>query len=172
MKTEELKPELIYATSHEDERGSMYSITGGNHNEKSSNEIEHKLIFNHTKITKSLESVFRGFHSDDKSWKKCTCISGRAKAILINPDNTEYLTFDLREEDKQLLIIPPKWFNGYASLTNTIYAYCLAYEGEYIDAHEQMTIKPEESCYTMQRIIEDMGGNMPILSERDKMQKT
>lgn len=163
----EYKPELICASSYGDERGLIYSITGGNHDKLHEWESKLNLNFFHTKIARNRARVFRGFHTDHKSWKKCTCLKGKIKAIIIDPKNETYATYLMNDEQKQILLIPPGWYNGFLSLTSTIYAYCLSYDGNYIDAEEQQTIKPKDSCYGIEKLYNDIENQDLILSDRD-----
>ena len=103
------QPEIISASSYEDERGSIYSITGGSHNKQHRLESKLNLIFFHTKITKNKAGVFRGFHTDHKSWKKCTCIEGEIKAIIIDPGNKTYVSYSMNSQNKEILLTPPNW---------------------------------------------------------------
>ena len=41
---------------------------------------------------------------------------------------------------KQILI-PPGFLNGYYCYTDSVYHYKLAYEGEYVDANDQITMR-------------------------------
>ena len=161
------KPECIQASWHQDHRGYIYSIAGGAHNKTFEAENKINLSYNHTKITVSKKNVFRGFHTDKKTWKKCTCISGKIKVIIIDPENKSFTTHILSGENKNLILIPPGWYNGYASLSDNIYLYSLSYEGDYVDANEQATIKPKYSCYGLEQIKKDIGVEHVILSDRD-----
>ena len=161
------EPQCIKASWHQDHRGYIYSITGGAHNKTFNAENKLNLSFKHTKITFSKKNVFRGFHADEKTWKKCSCIKGEIKVIIIDPNNEFFKTFLLSEDNKNIILIPPGWYNGYVSLSENIYLYSLSYKGNYVDANEQNTIKPKYSCYGLEQIKKDIEGEQVILSERD-----
>ena len=160
-------PEEIKGKSHADGRGEIYSLTGGTHNKGFRAEKELDLCFAHTKITTNQAGVFRGFHADDKTWKKITCVEGEIISVIINPENTEFKERRLNIVNKRIILIPPGWYNGFISLTNSIYLYSLAYKGKYNDADDQDTIKIQESCYGVKRASKWLENRKMIVSERD-----
>ena len=163
-----MKPEKINAKGHKDERGEIYSISGGPHNPLFEAEREHELVFHHTKVTTSKKNVFRGFHSDEKTWKKITCVHGSIVSVMINPENTEYLEEEVSPENKKVILVPPNWYNGFISVTNSIYVYCMSYDGNYNDVEKQRTLRLQDSCYGENNARKWICSEALILSNRDK----
>ncbi len=127
------------------------------------------LEFNHDKISTSRKNVIRGIHGDDKSWKLATCVYGEIYFVVVdNRKKSEtYLEWDstiLSDSNKKSVLIPPGYGNGHCVLSeHAIFSYKWSYEGEYIDADQQFTIRWDDS-----RLNIDWPIDNPILSRRDK----
>lgn len=66
--------------------------------------------------------VIRGFHYHEKEWKFFVVTNGTAKFVILDPNNpSEIYTFVSSKRKPNLIIIPPKYANGWTSLEdNTI----------------------------------------------------
>ena len=143
-----------------DERGELWTIW----NEK---EFEPKLKFNHDKIAVSKRHVLRGIHGDSKSWKLITCLSGKIKLVVVEPETLEHMSVTLTEENKLSVLVPPKFGNGHLILSDkAVFYYKWAYDGEYPDVKDQFSLKWNDP-----KLGIDWGIENPILSERDKNAK-
>lgn len=155
------KIEPIYTqqiNDFEDNRGKIWSAFESCKEFKASN---------HTKINTNKKGVFRGFHSDHKTTKLVSCLKGSIKSIVIWPDNKKYMTYNLSEANHATLLIPPNFYNGFLSLTESLYIYNLSYIGNYIDADGQKTIRLEDSCVPLGEITEYFKIDDLVRSSRD-----
>ena len=127
------------------------------------------LYFKHDKFSESKNNVLRGIHGDEKSWKLVTCVYGEIHQVVVDcrKNSATYLKwqkFIINSQNQQLILIPPNMGNSYyVSSENAVYHYKLAYDGEYIDAESQFSIK-----WNDERINIDWPTNNPILSGRDR----
>ena len=70
----------------------------------------------------------------------------------------------LNDVYRDVVLIPPGFANGFCVLSeHAIFSYVLSYEGEYVDAKDQFTLKWNDPDIGVQWPIEN-----PILSDRDK----
>ena len=147
-----------------DVRGNIYSTF---HNDFFNS---YKKSFKHDKFSKSRKNVLRGFHGDTKSTKLITCVYGEILQVVIDyrKESPTYLSSyscNLSEGCGISLMIPPGVLNGYLVLSNeAIYHYKLSYDGEYIDAEDQISVKWNSSEIRFKWPIRN-----PILSDRDKI---
>ena len=142
-----------------DERGEIWTTFKG----------DGKLTsINHVKVNTNARGVFRGFHTDPKTTKTCTCLVGNIVAIVIWPNNEKYETFELSSEKHSILTVPPLFFNGFVAIEDSTYMYQLSYEGEYVDTKEQKTLLLEDSCIDVKIITDLLKGHKIIRSDRDK----
>jgi dTDP-4-dehydrorhamnose 3,5-epimerase len=135
--------------------------------------IEHllpsDLFFKHDKFSISENNVLRGIHGDMKSWKLVTCVYGEVQQVVVDlrEDSSSYLKwqdFIINGDNQQSILIPPGLGNAYyVSSERAVYHYKLAYEGSYIDADEQFSIKWNDEKINIKWL-----SNAPILSNRDK----
>ena len=121
----------------------------------------------HVKINTNSRGVFRGFHRDPKTTKLSACISGEILSFVVWPCNTKYKIYELSSAKHSSLIIPPNFYNGFLSLTESIYIYHLSYTGQYVDASDQSTLTLEDSCIPLQKIDEFYPYASIIRSSRD-----
>jgi len=131
--------------------------------------LQEGLHFKHDKFSQSKKNVLRGIHGDEKSWKLVTCIYGEIEQVVVDcrKKSLTYLKWEkfiINSENQILILIPPMMGNSYYVKSEIAsYHYKLAYEGEYIDAEEQFSLKWNDP-----KINIDWPTNTPILSDRDK----
>lgn len=127
------------------------------------------LFFKHDKFSISENNVLRGIHGDMKSWKLVSCVYGEVQQVVVDlrEDSSTYLKwqdFIINGDNQQSILIPPGLGNAYyVSSERAVYHYKLAYEGSYIDADEQFSIKWNDEKINIKWL-----SNAPILSNRDK----
>ena len=136
------------------------------------NEVEeflpNGLYFKHDKFSTSKNNVLRGIHGDTKSWKLVTCVHGEVQQVVVDlrKDSPTYLKwqdFIINEENQALILISPMIGNAYyVNSTQAVYHYKLAYDGDYMDADEQFSVK-----WNDERIGIKWLSTSPLLSERD-----
>ena len=127
------------------------------------------LYFKHDKFSESKQNVLRGIHGDGKSWKLVTCVYGEIIQVVVDcrKESPTYLGWDkfvINKENQLSVLIPPNMGNAYyANSEVVIYHYKLAYNGDYIDADSQFSLKWDDL-----RIGIGWPNKNPILSERDR----
>jgi dTDP-4-dehydrorhamnose 3,5-epimerase len=127
------------------------------------------IKFHHDKFSLSKKNVIRGIHGDSKTWKIVTCISGEINQVVVDlrkgsKTYLKYFKINLNENNKKLLIIPPKMGNAFSVLSsNAIYHYKLAYRGEYYDVNQQFSLKWNDERIGIKWQVKN-----PILSVRDR----
>ena len=125
--------------------------------------------FKHDKFSKSKKNVLRGIHGDTKSWKLVTAVYGKMQQVVVDmreesPTYLHWEEFIIDSNNPQLILIPPRLGNAYYNMgDDLVYHYKLAYDGDYIDAGEQFSVKWDD-----ERIGVKWKNNNPILSGRDK----
>jgi dTDP-4-dehydrorhamnose 3,5-epimerase len=128
-----------------------------------------KLDFKHDKFAESKHNVLRGLHGDNKTWKLISCVYGEIYEVVVDmsPDSPTYMkwdAFELKADDYRQVLIPPNFVNGYyVKSDKAVFHYKLAYDGDYIDAGEQMTFVWDDEKFNI-----DWPCNDPILQDRDK----
>jgi dTDP-4-dehydrorhamnose 3,5-epimerase len=81
-----------------------------------------------------------------------------------SPGYRKWDAFELSSEKYRQVLIPPGYVNGYyVKSEHAVFHYKLAYEGEYLDAHEQMTFRWNDPELAIEWPCED-----PVLQTRDK----
>ena len=131
--------------------------------------LPRQLYFKHDKFSESKMNVLRGIHGDEKSWKLVTCVYGEIYQVIVDcrKESATYLKWEkiiINKYNQSLVLIPPNMGNAYyVNSAVAVYHYKLAYEGDYIDADSQFSIK-----WNDQRIGIDWPNLNPILSDRDK----
>jgi dTDP-4-dehydrorhamnose 3,5-epimerase len=156
-----IKPSVFW-----DERGNIYS----SYNKDFYLEVlPKKLDFKHDKFAQSKYNVLRGLHGDNKTWKLVSCVWGEIFEVVVDmrQDSTTYKKWDsfiLNSEKYTQILIPPGFVNGYYVKSEfAIFHYKLAYDGEYIDAGEQMTFLWNDPELSIKWPCTN-----PILQTRDK----
>jgi dTDP-4-dehydrorhamnose 3,5-epimerase len=149
-----------------DFRGSLYTTF---HNDIFSGYLPEGLFFKHDKFSKSNKNVLRGIHGDTQSWKLVTVVYGKILQVVVDcrKDSPTYLKhekFEIDDANPISVLIPPGLGNSFLVLSDhAVYHYKLAYNGEYLDAEQQFSVKWNDSNIGIEWPIEN-----PILSERDK----
>lgn len=127
------------------------------------------LEFNLDKFTTSKKNVLRGFHGDKKSWRLITCVKGEILNVIVDfrPKSKTFLkhtSFRISEKNKFSVLIPPMFLNSWLCLSKeAIYAYKWSFNGRYVDAKKQISVKWNDP-----RINYNWPIKKPILSLRDK----
>ena len=127
------------------------------------------LDFKHDKFAQSKFNVLRGLHGDEKTWKLISCVWGELYEVVVDmrPNSKTYKkwdAFELSSDDYSQILVPPGFVNGYyVRSENAVFHYKLAYEGDYIDAIDQITYGWNDKSLGIIWPCED-----PILQPRDK----
>ena len=156
-----LKPDIFW-----DERGNIFTSFN---NDFYKEHLPLKLNFKHDKFAFNHGNVLRGLHGDTKTWKLVSCVYGKIFEVVVDmrPDSPNYKkweSFELNSENYSQVLIPPGFVNGYYTITeNAVFHYKLAYQGDYIDAAEQITMLWNDKELNIDWPCED-----PILQLRDK----
>ncbi len=128
-----------------------------------------ELNFKHDKFAESKFNVLRGLHGDTKTWKLVSCVFGEIYEVVVDmrSDSPTCLKWDawlLNGNDYKQVLIPPGYINGYYVKTEkAVFHYKLAYDGDYIDANEQITLP-----WNDEKLKIDWPCTDPILQARDK----
>lgn len=161
---------IIKPSISTDLRGNIF--TSYNHEIYQEELLPQKLNFKHDKFATSKKNVLRGLHGDTKTWKLVSCAYGEIFEVVVDmrPESSTYLKWEgfvLKSEEYMQVLIPPRFVNGYFVNSDiALFHYKLAYDGEYIDANEQMTV-----AWNDERLKIDWNTNNPILQERDILKK-
>jgi len=130
--------------------------------------IPDNVCFKHDKFSTSKYNVLRGIHGDEKSWKLVTCVYGDIDQVVVDcrKDSHTYRRWEkfcINSDNQILVLIPPMMGNSYyVKSKEAVYHYKLAYEGDYIDADKQFSLKWNDP-----KINIEWGIDNPILSDRD-----
>ena len=126
------------------------------------------LSFKHDKFSQSKYNVLRGIHGDSKSSKLVTCVYGEVTQVVVDlrEDSSTYLKwqrYKINKAQQKMVLIPPGCGNAYyVSSDLAVYHYKLAYNGGYIDAAEQFSVRWNDTSIGI-----DWPVTEPELSERD-----
>lgn len=126
------------------------------------------LLFKHDKFSQSKYNVLRGIHGDSKSWKFVTCVYGEITQVVVDlrKHSRTYLnwqSYTINKQEQKMVLIPPGCGNAYyVSSEQAVYHYKLAYEGAYIDAAEQFSVRWNDPSIGIKWPVCE-----PILSKRD-----
>lgn len=157
---------IITPSIGEDLRGNIWTSFLKDEIEKL---LPQDLFFKHDKFSTSKQNVLRGIHGDEKSWKLVTCVYGDIDQVVVDcrKDSSTYLQwekFRINSKNQILVLIPPNMGNSYYVYSKeAVYHYKLAYEGDYIDADKQFSLKWNDPKLNI-----DWPTNNPILSKRDR----
>ena len=122
------------------------------------------IKFNHDKFSLSKRNVLRGIHGDQKTWKVFFVV------VNLNKKSRSYLKYKswiMSQNNGLQILVPPYYGNGYLCLSNEcLFHYKLSYQGEYLDAKKQFSVKWNDPKIKIKWPIKK-----PILSIRDKKTK-
>ena len=159
-----IKPSISW-----DLRGNIFS----SYNSDFYNEfLPKKLDFKHDKFALNKQNVLRGLHGDNKTWKLVSCAFGEIYEVVVDmrpnsPTYKKWDAFELNADEYTQVLIPPGFVNGYYVKTEkALFHYKLAYDGDYIDAGEQMTFRWDDEQFEIDWPCEN-----PILQTRDNVKK-
>ncbi|OGY99373.1 MAG: hypothetical protein A3B13_01090 [Candidatus Liptonbacteria bacterium RIFCSPLOWO2_01_FULL_45_15] len=73
----------------------------------------------------SKKDVLRGMHGDDRTWKLISCVYGKMFFAALNGDKKsaefgKWEAFDLNDENRWRVLVPPMYGSGYLALTDKI----------------------------------------------------
>lgn len=105
-----LTPHVLDLEIHDDDRGFLVPLT----NNLSPDDVRRVYICGNF-----ARGVIRGFHYHTKEKKMFYIIKGAAKFIAVNPDDpNEKYEFVITERKPKLVVVPPKYANGWISLAD------------------------------------------------------
>ncbi len=166
-KSKKIEGVYIFTPSFgQDERGIIYTSF---YEDNFRDYLPKGLMFKHDKFSSSKKNVLRGIHGDTKSWKLVTCVFGEIYQVVVDcrknsPTYKQWEAFTINSENPKLILLPPNMGNSfYVNSEIAIYHYKLAYEGEYLDAEDQFSIKWNDPSIGIK-----WPNEKPILSNRDK----
>jgi len=116
-------------------------------------------------ISTSSFNVLRGLHGDSKTWKLISCLYGKFYLMVVNwdeasPQYRQWEAFTLSDQNRQQVLIPPKFANGHLVLSEqAIFHYK---QSTYYDRPGQFTIMWNDPSLNLSWPVKD-----PILSKRD-----
>ena len=157
---------VIKPSVSEDIRGNIYTSFNKN---LYNHFLTNKLEFIHDKFAESRHNVLRGLHGDSKTWKLVSCVWGELYEVVVDlrpgsPTYKKWDSFILSSSHYSQVLIPPQFVNGYYVMSeNAVFHYKLAYQGDYLDANEQMTFLWNDPVLGIKWPCTD-----PILQDRDK----
>jgi len=146
-----------------DHRGDIWTIW------ERENILPKGLEFRLCKLAKSKRNVLRGLHGDFKTWKYMSCPHGEVHFIIVDirEDSDTYLKWEkyiLNDKNHIGVLVPPGFANGHLCISEEcLYHYMMAYEGQYIEPHEQTLLYWDD-----ERLNIDWPTQEPILAKRDK----
>lgn len=149
-----------------DDRGIIYTSF---HEDNFNEFLPNNLKFKHDKFSYSKKDVLRGIHGDSKSWKLISCVHGEIYQVVVDyrKESSTYKkweAFTINSNSPQMILLPPKMGNSFfVNSEMAIYHYKLAYDGEYLDAEDQFSLKWNDPSLGIEWPTEH-----PILSNRDK----
>ena len=158
---------IIEPSMNWDLRGSIYTSFMA---QQYQSLVSQELSFNHDKFAESSRNVLRGLHGDTKTWKLVSCVFGRIYQVVVDMriDSLTYQkwdAFELNSDSYKQILIPPGFVNGYyVQSEKAVFHYKLAYDGNYIDANEQITISWNDGDLGIEWPCKD-----PILQIRDNI---
>lgn len=153
---------LIESDIFEDFRGQYVEIFNKELYEKEG--IDAKFI--QDDIATSHKDVLRGIHGNQENWKLVSCLYGKIFLVVVNCDTDskdfgKWQSFILSDENRQQVLIPPKFGNSYLTLSElSIFHYK---QTVYYGQSEQFSYKWNDPRFKIAWPIKN-----PILSERDK----
>ena len=144
-----------------DFRGTYVEI----YNEEQYKEAGIDIDFIQDDISVSRKNVLRGIHGDPVTWKLVSCFYGAFYLVVVNwikasPQFGEWVSFELSDENRLQVLIPPSFGNGHIVLSDiAIFHYK---QSTYYDRARQFTIMWNDPKLNIQWPVSN-----PILSKRD-----
>ena len=117
-------------------------------------------------ISVSAGNVLRGVHGDMRTCKLVSCLEGTFYLVVVNfdessPQYRQWTSFTLSEENRLQVLIPAKFGNGHAALSErAIFHYK---QSNAYDRASQFTIRWDDPAIGMEWPL-----SAPILSDRDR----
>lgn len=148
-------------TIFKDFRGSYVEL----YNEELYNKAGITTKFVQDDISTSSLHVLRGLHGDLKTWKLVSCLQGEFYLMVVNWDETspqyrQWVAFTLSDQNRQQVLIPPKFGNGHLVLSQqAIFHYK---QSTYYDRPGQFTIMWNDPSLNLPWPVKN-----PVLSKRD-----
>jgi dTDP-4-dehydrorhamnose 3,5-epimerase len=148
-------------TIFEDFRGSYIEL----YNEDLYRKAGIDATFVQEDISVSTRHVLRGIHGDGETWKLVSCLHGKFYLVVVNWDETspqyrQWESFVLSDQNRQQVLIPPKFGNGHLVLSESaIFHYK---QSTYYNRAGQFTVLWNDPTLNIWWPVND-----PILSRRD-----
>ncbi len=148
-------------TIFEDFRGSYIEV----YNDALYREAGIDVTFVQDDISVSTRHVLRGIHGDAETWKLVSCLHGKFYLVVVNwdersPQYRQWETFVLSDQNRQQVLIPPRFGNGHLVLSETaIFHYK---QSTYYNRAGQFTVLWNDPTLNIWWPVND-----PILSRRD-----
>lgn len=98
--------------TYKDERGYMSSIYRAADDPYNIKWIEDR-------VSVSRCGVIRGFHSDNCTWKLCTCVFGELDLVTYNIDTGKRVKVTMTPDNHQQILVPPRVFNAHQCISET-----------------------------------------------------
>ena len=154
---------IINYNNFKDKRGTIWTTYLKDYFDK------HNLYnFKHDKFSVSNKDVIRGIHYDSYTAKLVTAVYGSIQQVVVDmrvdsPTYKQYLSFDINENNRYSILIPPMVGNGFrVKSKSAVYHYKLSYDGKYQDDTNQYTLKWDDPSVGIK-----WNCNYPNLSDRD-----
>jgi dTDP-4-dehydrorhamnose 3,5-epimerase len=109
---------IVPPTVFEDFRGTYVELYNEDLYKRSGIAVE----FIQDDISISSRHVLRGIHGDGETWKLVSCLQGKFYLVVVNWDESsaqfgKWTSFTLSENNRQQVLIPPKFGNGHVVLS-------------------------------------------------------
>ncbi len=148
-------------TIFEDFRGSYVEL----YNDELYRKAGIDVSFVQDDISVSTRHVLRGIHGDGETWKLISCLHGKFYLVVVNwdersPQFRQWESFVLSDQNRQQVLIPPRFGNGHLVLSDTaIFHYK---QSTYYNRAGQFTVLWNDPSLKIWWPVAD-----PIVSRRD-----
>lgn len=116
-----------------------------------------------TNASFSRRGVIRGLHYHERGQDDLfACLTGMARAVVIDRENDEVFTTDIGEENPLAVYVPGLLAHGFEALTDIVFCYHVTAEYDADDPDEQRIPWNDD------RVKHLWSAQSPILSERDR----
>lgn len=154
---------LIKPPVFSDHRGEYFET----YNEELYNKHGINVKFVQDDISISYKNVLRGIHGDGSTWKLISCLHGQIYYVVVNCDEGsknfgKWQSFDLSENNRHQVLIPPKHGGALLALTEKIIFHYK--QSTYYDPRGQFTYKWNDPKFNIAWPVDN-----PILSKRDEL---